>query len=332
MSPAATTTPDSCPVEVVDRHGDLKLIVRKDNSKLAFQVCSRALARSSPVWDTMLYGPFSEGKDQQNGNDWEIALPEDDADALRIVLFIVHYNFKALPKTVSFDLFFQLTALSDNILPQRLVQRLWISHKLGDERGFYQAMTLLITRAAMDVDGRLFINDSGNKCYLDSDKYLRSLDIVGQVKQARLAMLRKICSGVKDAIDSLTSSSASSSKCIAPTNTKTTPCDCAMLGGLHRAMVSNGVEAWYSSKLDGVEDHLSVSEVRAKLGQIVQDAIVEMAMGNRRAHSTHANCRPWVEDNLFSFDAIVRSLVLGYVEHLKKQAEKSGLNLEPPLA
>jgi hypothetical protein len=59
-------------VEVLDPRGDLRLIVGADQA--AFQVSSPALARSSPVWETMLYGPFAEGHTQQERCNWEILL------------------------------------------------------------------------------------------------------------------------------------------------------------------------------------------------------------------------------------------------------------------
>lgn len=50
------------------------------------RVCSRALARSSPVWEAMLYEPFREGRAQQKGDDWNVELPGNHPDAIRIVL------------------------------------------------------------------------------------------------------------------------------------------------------------------------------------------------------------------------------------------------------
>lgn len=75
----------------INPHGDLKLIVGDD--KVCFVVCSRALSRSAPVWKTMLYGPFMEGK-PTDGRDWKVTLPEDCPDAIEIILNIVHWPGK----------------------------------------------------------------------------------------------------------------------------------------------------------------------------------------------------------------------------------------------
>jgi hypothetical protein len=133
----------------------------------------------------MLYGQFSEGKEQQNGDLWQVPLQEDDPDALRVILFVVHCNFEALPTKVPFALFFRLTVLSDKydmvaslkhfwsdwnhwgasesqllgMSPGQLTQRLWISHTLGDAEGFHHAIITVISRAVATAEGRLFIGD-----------------------------------------------------------------------------------------------------------------------------------------------------------------------------
>jgi hypothetical protein len=67
--------PESGGVEVFDPRGDLTLVAGAD--RVVFRVCSRSLARSSPVWDATLYGPFAEGKGQQQEEcGWEILLPD----------------------------------------------------------------------------------------------------------------------------------------------------------------------------------------------------------------------------------------------------------------
>ncbi|KAK3299850.1 uncharacterized protein B0H64DRAFT_369174 [Chaetomium fimeti] len=100
--------------EVFDRRGDLKLVVGEDNSERGtFQVCSRTLARSSPVWDTMFYGPFREGFPQQNSDEWTVSLPEDDPDGLRVILSALHGKFDAVPEGGSLDFIVNLAALAD---------------------------------------------------------------------------------------------------------------------------------------------------------------------------------------------------------------------------
>jgi hypothetical protein len=192
--------------DVVDPRGDLFLVLGNVKNNISFQVCSRTLARSSPVWDTLLYGPYLEGQAQQKDDTWEVDLPEDDPLALRIILHAVHYRLDAMPSTVPFDILVQLVVVSDKYDmvaslkpfwrawyrqtdqsqlfhegPKRLVQHLWIAHTLGEGLEFRNAVMQLLFRANSTIDGRLFLPDafSGNDYDLDSDEFLLSMDILG---------------------------------------------------------------------------------------------------------------------------------------------------------
>jgi hypothetical protein len=108
-----------------------------------------------------------------------------------------------------------------------------------------------------------------------------------------------------------------------------------MLGALHKAMVSLDLEAWYSSRMNGLEGRIfcSVAQVETILEKVVRDAIDMVAGGreetsNLESRFAHAQCRPWVPEDLYKFKALpeVRGLVIDHAEHLKRQAEKSGLD------
>lgn len=172
-------------VEVFDPHGDLRLVVGAD--QVVFQVCSRALARSSPVWETMLHGPFSEGKAQQKGDTWEISLPEEPPEELGIIFSVVHGKIENLPPAIACSGLLKLTMLADKYDMMRLlkpywlgwvtsndgpdihcgtaedlIDYLWICHRLGYGQGFGEAFVCFVTRAATHGDGRLYITDDGN--------------------------------------------------------------------------------------------------------------------------------------------------------------------------
>ncbi|KAI1268907.1 hypothetical protein F5Y18DRAFT_423137 [Xylariaceae sp. FL1019] len=96
---------------VIDPRGDLHLIVHgppdqyesetKGRSKTGslsdgcnaytdkrtFLVCSRALARASPVFERMLYGHFAEA---QKSNPWMVELHDDEVNSMNILLRIMH--------------------------------------------------------------------------------------------------------------------------------------------------------------------------------------------------------------------------------------------------
>ncbi len=199
--PKRTMKPSSIPSgdKVFDARGDLKLIVGAN--QVSFQVWSRALARSSPVWETLLYGPFAEGKAQQNGRDWEIRLPEDRPEALRILFAVVHRGVDNLPREIAHSELLHLTVVADkydmtgSLKPvwdrwvgdpgtvtdktgQELVEYVLVCHKLGHGRGFREAFFDLVSRVATDDKGRLHVDDFQNyELYTDDHPWL--LDILG---------------------------------------------------------------------------------------------------------------------------------------------------------
>jgi hypothetical protein len=71
---------------VVDPDGDL--ILRTPTK--SFKVCSSAMRRASPVMKAMLFGPWKEAKPADETQPWIVDLPEDDPEALGIVLPVIH--------------------------------------------------------------------------------------------------------------------------------------------------------------------------------------------------------------------------------------------------
>lgn len=192
---------ESSPVEIFDPHGDLKLIVGEE--QVVFLVCSRALARSSPVWEAMLYGPFCEGMVQQTEAEWEIPLPEDDPDVFRTILSAVHGGFDEIPEILSGHELFSLTAVADKYdmvdalkpfwrrwvkhenplrvrIGQDLIDYLCVCHKLGYGRGFSLAFSQCVMLAETRDDGQLCVKSLGPR-NLDSDEYLWCWDILGML-------------------------------------------------------------------------------------------------------------------------------------------------------
>lgn len=85
------------PGEVVfDRHGDLILDVNETES--FFHVCSRTLARASPIFDNMLYGGFAENQPLEE--QWVVHLPDEKVYGLHILLDIMHGNTHNVKKDI----------------------------------------------------------------------------------------------------------------------------------------------------------------------------------------------------------------------------------------
>ncbi|KAK6858301.1 hypothetical protein PG995_006000 [Apiospora arundinis] len=66
---------------------------------VTFRVCSRTLARASPVWKKMLFGGFSESKrkSKRKDGDWIVKLPDDDVEAMEFFLDTIHARFDRVP-------------------------------------------------------------------------------------------------------------------------------------------------------------------------------------------------------------------------------------------
>ncbi|KAI1863262.1 uncharacterized protein JN550_009788 [Neoarthrinium moseri] len=77
----------------IERDGELLLHVGAETSETAvtYRVCPRALARAAKFFQTLLYGPWAEGK--RPDGDWVVELPEDKPSVVVQILLVVHSQF-----------------------------------------------------------------------------------------------------------------------------------------------------------------------------------------------------------------------------------------------
>ncbi|KAK8188431.1 uncharacterized protein BKA78DRAFT_355147 [Phyllosticta capitalensis] len=97
-----------------DDNGDLRLILqdRTSKEKEVFIVSSKAMSLACDAWNSMLNGSFRESQKPCSGHR-EIELPDDDPEALAIILNIAHLRFNSVPKTIEFSLLKKVTILTD---------------------------------------------------------------------------------------------------------------------------------------------------------------------------------------------------------------------------
>ncbi|KAB5563001.1 hypothetical protein GE09DRAFT_1274826 [Coniochaeta sp. 2T2.1] len=88
---------------VFDEERDLQLKVGP--RKITLVVCSKLLARASPVFKKMLFGGFAESK-LAGDVEWVVELPEDDINGMHLLMHIVHGNREKVPKKMSDSLRF----------------------------------------------------------------------------------------------------------------------------------------------------------------------------------------------------------------------------------
>ncbi|KAK0667805.1 hypothetical protein QBC41DRAFT_227650 [Cercophora samala] len=105
-------------IEEIDPYGDLILHVGADLdlTPRTFKVDSSALRRGSPVFKKMLFGPWVEAK-PPTGERWLVSLPEDNPDALELILQIAHCQFSSAQK--------------ERMTPERVYDLFLVSDKYG---------------------------------------------------------------------------------------------------------------------------------------------------------------------------------------------------------
>lgn len=126
---ACPDMPEEPAVTVLDADGDLLLKVGTTKCTamptfargphfhdvaFTFRVCSRTLARASPVWKRMLFGGFAESK--PNEGDWIVGLPDDSPEAMSTLLGILYAKFDGVPllnHLITTKDLFNITVLTD---------------------------------------------------------------------------------------------------------------------------------------------------------------------------------------------------------------------------
>lgn len=159
----------------LDPWGDLKIIATdRDQQPKTFVASSSVMRLASSVWRVMFdpQGRFREAQGSQE----EIPLPDDDADALLIVLRIAHLAWREVPESISFDNLADLAVLCDKYDVIHLVrpwlarwqsrprlletspgheERLFIAWTFGDYISFVTHAKNLVLSCKTDDTGRL---------------------------------------------------------------------------------------------------------------------------------------------------------------------------------
>ncbi|KAK2729034.1 hypothetical protein CKAH01_10605 [Colletotrichum kahawae] len=124
----------------VEEDGDLHLVV--DGTGLpepnTYVVCSRALARHSPVFKTMLSGPFAEACRPADGSQWVVEVLEDNHKQFPVFLSIIHGCFQDVPKELDIQDLGALLVIVEkyDALP---IIRPWVKGWLESPRGRWSA-------------------------------------------------------------------------------------------------------------------------------------------------------------------------------------------------
>lgn len=158
---------------VFDKHGDTKVRNKRvgELEHTVYIVCSRALARVSPVFHAILYdriGTVDIHKSPQS-DDGFIDFVEEGEESLIIFLNIAHARFSGIPRTLNVDQLYNITALTsryectcilstwvnswiscseDQAHETDLAKILWVTWQVGRQNAF----TRTSQRMAMECD------------------------------------------------------------------------------------------------------------------------------------------------------------------------------------
>lgn len=129
----------------IDPAGDLRLLVKHGAQQITFQVSSKVMTLASPVWRTMLdpTGPFKESQ-SDNG---EITFPDDNSEALLILLLAAHVRFPDVPQELWYEQLLNVCILCDKYDCIALVRPWlprWQAHQLWLDSSIYHGEWLFI--------------------------------------------------------------------------------------------------------------------------------------------------------------------------------------------
>ena len=116
-SPTATTH--------FDPNGDLKIKVGSETNSELFIVSSKAMSLVCKPWKAM-FGSDSKFLEGTRSSDTIIPLPEDNVEALRILVNAAHLRFSSVPPVLNFSTLVQVAILCDKYGAAELVQP-WLS-------------------------------------------------------------------------------------------------------------------------------------------------------------------------------------------------------------
>ncbi|KAJ5017601.1 hypothetical protein K4K57_008198 [Colletotrichum sp. SAR 10_99] len=350
--------PMPTPSKTFDSKGDLYLVVGSNiraGDPSTFLVCSKALARASPVFDKMLFGPLAEPRpsteSSKQDSAWIVHLPEDEPAHFEVVLNILHCNFKEVPQDFSFLLLSGIVAVADkydcieifrpwidvwitdveleDVYEAKLA--LHIAWHLGCISTFREALLVITEQSFISEDGHIFIfpkgfpdlNEDGEEIAAEPqglEKYLGDLiplEAVDQIKDHRAKVVIEIMNPFVTLHDDLANGQR---RCSTPDDHD--ECDNMLLGSLVRSFRQTTLR---EPSKDAVQQYRgSVIDLEGNL-----DGVNLMTL---RSHDRSSECYRDLQKRrmeMRKFDSIFKRsiavvLLPQQIEHLQRQAVKSG--------
>ncbi|KXJ85603.1 hypothetical protein Micbo1qcDRAFT_169280 [Microdochium bolleyi] len=338
---------------VVDPRGDLWLhttgsagILEPPNVPTKFRVCSRTMARSSRVFEKMLFGGFAESK-TENGAEWVVQLPDDATITMQPLFELMHSKFDSLERPAGersqsdlLDKLHSLIVAADkydciSLLKPfaaqwvkvltvehsnewRLYRLAWIFYQLGCSDSYIEAATRLVVHYP----------SSGSSCY-----WYRPLppNLRENVARIQASMIAVLIAPVRERLDLLVKGGSTPGAVCKAKKQKTVDqahmqkeCEDRILGQLIRDL--------FTHKLWPIPDTAQIKSSPSALAKVVADLGVVIAAGLFGSAGNHARCREipaWTDATTTGTE--VYSLSYSYtpsseeIAHMNRQAMLTGM-------
>ncbi|KAI1141087.1 hypothetical protein F5Y05DRAFT_410939 [Hypoxylon sp. FL0543] len=308
----------------VDPDGDLFLKVGEGEAEVTYVVCSKTLARSCRFFKTLLYGEFAESKNQlQEGAEWTVSLPDDGPEAMYTILCILHTKFNYVPEHTNPVDLYGITVLTDkydlthilrpwakvwakdmlryvSIFRKHVTMRIWIAWELGDEPLFKE----MVQRLVFNIDARAADGE------LYEDGTLQPTGFLDFIRAARLEKISEILSGAQELFNFL--NTTDSRACRIQSEECATTLRTGMTMSLQRERLFPLPEA---------------NEVRQGIRRL-RENLVSLDLTGSGHYPPCSYTRNLVEHALQVVGNGV-ALQEPFLQHLRSQAEKTGLLFDP---
>ncbi|KAI5863289.1 hypothetical protein GGS23DRAFT_597044 [Durotheca rogersii] len=286
-----------------DHRGDVKLRIGRqgtDSAPAVFTVCSRSLARVSPVFERMLYGGFAEARSNQanDAENWIVDLPEDKPAPMEVLMIITHGHFDQVPKSLSIRELYDLTVLThyydathmlgpwaktwmatiekqERESVELRLQMLWISWELG----WKQSFAAICRRMLLESEADAFDVDNNQSMAIQFPP-----DIIERISALRIKTIQALLDTFSEMVSNLTVVDEKPRWCHHATWMGPHKCESMILGSLTFCLMRAGL--WPVP--DAAEVGESVMAVYSKTTNII---IHDIGTADN-SHVDHNECNP----------------------------------------
>ncbi|KAK1984490.1 hypothetical protein LZ30DRAFT_747861 [Colletotrichum cereale] len=342
LEPATRGTDE---LDILDARGDLYLKVGEDVEKepKTYLVCSKALARASPVFEKMLYGSFTESR--PTDQHWTVELPEDHQEPTELLLHIAHGRFDEVPEQLEFLRLYYFLAVVDKYDAAGATRpwaRGWlngvradtqnphllgIAYELGATPTFDAMARKIVAACLVDDDGDLVFGYAckNKKAYsykLQNVKYLVPPGLLGDISSKRTTLLTTILMPYT----SLYAKLKRVNRCSSTQQDLTAgrQCDSILFGSLIRSFAAQQID------LTTPEPLVAYRGSAAALQAVLPRLELYTAHSNFPVHPSRvpASAAGDLQDGLKKSQVLMAQVSFAkskYGDHLRNQASKTGL-------